>query len=82
MLIDGYVAEQMKNAMLNSEQEQVKIYDAYYNKGFEDGIKHKEKKISDAKEQIFKWLIKREKEGYGTTLGECVDKVFELVSGK
>lgn len=39
MLIDGYVAEQIKNAKLNSEQEQVKIYDAYYNKGFEDGIR-------------------------------------------
>jgi hypothetical protein len=37
MLIDGYVAEQIKNAMLNSEQEQVKIYDAYYNKGVTDG---------------------------------------------
>ena len=37
MLIDGYVAEQTKKAMLNSEQEQVKIYDAYYNKGVTDG---------------------------------------------
>lgn len=37
MLIDGYVAEQMKKAMLNSEQEQVKVYDAYYNKGVTDG---------------------------------------------
>lgn len=37
MIIDGYVAEQMKKAMLNSEQEQVKIYDAYYNKGVTDG---------------------------------------------
>lgn len=39
MLIDGYVAEQMKKAMLNSEQEQVKIYDAYKNRGFDEGIK-------------------------------------------
>ena len=37
MLIDGYVAEHMKNAMLNSEQEQVKIYNAYYNKGIING---------------------------------------------
>lgn len=52
MLIDGYVAEQMNKSMLNSEQEQVKIYDAYYNRGYTDGYnKALEKQIP--KEQFF-----------------------------
>ena len=31
------------------------------------------------KPQIYAWLIKREKGGYGTTLGECTDKIFEEI---
>lgn len=53
MLIDGYVAEQMKKAMLNSEQEQVKIYDAYYNKGVTDGYNQA---LEDFKNNILKGI--------------------------
>lgn len=56
MLIDGYMAEQMKKIMLNSEQEQVKVYDAYYNKGVTDGYNQA---LEDFKTELIKIYNKR-----------------------
>lgn len=62
MTIDGYVAKQMKKAMLNSEQEQVKIYDAYYNRGVTDGYN---KAIDECKNIVIQTL---DNEGLADTL--------------
>lgn len=69
MLIDGYVAEEIKKAMLNSEQEQVKVYDAYYNKGVTDGY-------NKALEDLLNRCI--EKDNCYVSIQQIKDSVKEL----
>ena len=68
MLIDGYVAEQIKTAMLNSEQERAKIYDAYYNKGVIDGY-------NKALEDFSKTL----KDDWSYKISEISDRIIDRI---
>ena len=68
MIIDGYVAEQIKTAMLNSEQEQVKVYDAYYNKGVTDGY-------NKALEDFSKTL----KDDWSYKISEISDRIIDRI---
>lgn len=34
--------------------------------------------LKDKKDEIIRWLIKRDKEGYGTTNGELLDHILEI----
>lgn len=50
------------------------MVDAAERKGREETIEE----LKSKKEEIIRWLIKRDKEGYGTTNGELLDHIFEL----
>lgn len=45
-----------------------------YNKGKADAIDE----LKNKKDEIIKWLLKRDKERYGTTNGELLDHIFEI----
>jgi len=45
-----------------------------YQQGRADAIDE----LKSKKDEIIKWMIKRDKEGYGTTNGELLDHIFEL----
>ncbi len=47
-------------------------------KGKDEGRAGAIEEVKDKKDEIIRWLIKRDKEGYGTTNGELLDHILEI----
>lgn len=49
-----------------------------FSDGYEKGRADAIEELKDKKDEIIRWLIKRDKEGYGTTNGELLDYVLKI----
>lgn len=59
---------------MDMTEKEVKIW----NDGFDNGYNKAIDELKSKKDEIIRWLIKRDKEGYGTTNGELLDHIFEI----
>lgn len=53
------------------------FYDAIRREGYEQGRADAIDEFYETKKEVMRWLLKRQGESYGTTLGELLDYIYD-----